>query len=354
MMMTLKFSRAAAAVGLGLSALLMATSAYAADINLGKVPPGVNASDIQKLYADARSKGEDKVVIVSNDRRFGPLEEFTKRFPGIAIANDVVPGGERATVIMSQHRARRVEYDLVEGTGGVLNPLNEAGALAKGDYKVLGYPADDVIANLAIYADSVMVHGYNPKVVKKEELPKTFADFKSEKWKGRLTGDPFSFNAGWAFIGTVDGEKAMVDLATGIHETTDLVLSGAAQDLVDSGEKGVFMFNNITRVIQAQKAGSPVQMYFMDGLGVARFGLGQTTLAPHPNAAKLFLYWIRTEEGQKSLFDHSSAALAKNVDSPVARIVNDANVKFTFETEENWRERGRLTAVMQRAITQKR
>jgi ABC-type Fe3+ transport system substrate-binding protein len=340
---------------LGLAALVSAGgSAHAADIDLGKVPAGVDSAHIQKLYADARAKGQSKVVIVSNDRRFGPLDEFTKRFPGIVIANDVVAGGERATVVMSQHRARRMEYDLVEGTGGVLNPLNEAGALTKVDHKALGYPPEDVIANLAIYADSVMVHGYNPKTVKKEDLPKKLEDFKSAQWKGRLAADPFSYNAGWAFIGTVDGEKAAVDMATDIHQGSSLVLSGAAQDLIDSGEKSIFMFNNITRLLQSQKAGSPVQMHFIDGLGVARFGLGLATLAPNPEAGKLFLYWIRTEEGQKALFDRSSAALAKNVDGPVSRIVSDAKTKFIFENEENWRERGRLTGVIQRAVTQKR
>jgi iron(III) transport system substrate-binding protein len=343
---------------LGVGALvalgLMAGVARAADIDLGSVPAGVDPAAIQKLYADAIAKGEKQVVIVSNDRRFGPLVEFTKRFPGITISNDVVSAVERVTLIISQHRARHMQYDLVEGTGGVLDPLNQTGAFIKTDYAALGYPADDVIANLGIYADSVQVHAYNTNVVKKEDLPKKLEDFEDPRWKGKLVADPFSYASGASYEGLTHDEAYAVKTATDIRDASGLVLTGTAQDLINSGEKSFFLFDNVTRVIQAQKAGAPVALLFLEGMGVGRFGIGMTTLSPNPDAAKLFIYWIHTPEGQAAMFEHSSAALAKNSDSPISRLVENAHSKFTFETEQNWKERGRLTGVIQKAVTQAR
>jgi iron(III) transport system substrate-binding protein len=148
--------------------------------------------------------------------------------------------------------------------------------------------------------------GYNSDLVKDEDAPKTYEDLLDPKWKGKMAwSDIRSVSGPGAFIGNilqVMGEEKGMDYLkklaqqkiTGIPSNQRVVL-----DQVIAGQYsiGLMIYNHHTVISREQ--GAPVKSVKMQPL-LGHLGIvALAANAPRPNAAKLFLEYISSEEGQK-------------------------------------------------------
>jgi iron(III) transport system substrate-binding protein len=145
---------------------------------------------------------------------------------------------------------------------------------------------------------SVWVQAYNTNVIKKDELPKTYADLLDAKWKGKLGIE--AKNQDW-FQTVVDimgggdkGLKFFGDLVAknGISPRTGHTL---LTNMVVSGEVplALTVYNYMPE--QAKKKGAPIEWFALEPAVARSNAIGVATRAKHPNAALLFHEYMITD-----------------------------------------------------------
>jgi iron(III) transport system substrate-binding protein len=150
---------------------------------------------------------------------------------------------------------------------------------------------------------SVWVQAYNTNLIRKSDLPRTYADLLDPKWKGKLGIE--AKNQDW-FASVVDvmggGEKGLKffrDLVArnGISPRTGHTL---LTNMVIAGEVplALTLYNYMPE--QAKKRGAPIDWFALEPAVARSNAIGVARRAPHPNAALLF-YEYMLGEGQQYL-----------------------------------------------------
>ncbi len=145
---------------------------------------------------------------------------------------------------------------------------------------------------------SVWVQAYNTNVVKKEDLPKTYADLLDPKWKGKLGIE--AKNQDW--FATVVGLNGGGD--KGLKYFNDLVARNGISprsghtlltNMVVSGEvpMALTVYNYMPE--QAKKKGAPIDWFVIEPAIARSNAVGVAAKAPHPAAALLFHEYMLTD-----------------------------------------------------------
>ena len=145
---------------------------------------------------------------------------------------------------------------------------------------------------------SVWVQAYNTGLIKREDLPKTYADLLNPKWKGKLGVE--AKNQDW-FQTVVEimggGEK-------GLKFFNDLVATNGVSprkghtllnNMVVSGEvpMALTVYNYMPE--QARKKGAPIDWFVLEPAVARSNAVGVALRAKHPNAALLFHEYMLTD-----------------------------------------------------------
>jgi iron(III) transport system substrate-binding protein len=104
---------------------------------------------------------------------------------------------------------------------------------------------------------------------------------------------------------------------------------------LNRGEYAIYLSGGHTDLIANRRAGAPVkQIDPSDGVGVTPIGQSLLNHAPHPNAAKLWIEWSLSEEGQTLLAQQGYAVVRKGVHAvePEASL---EGVKFLPRDDDN-------------------
>ncbi len=150
------------------------------------------------------------------------------------------------------------------------------------------------------------IMAYNSKLVPPAEAPKSYTDLADPKWKGKLVL-PNPANAigaaivvdqivqlhGWELLEKV--AKNNVAVGGNVAETLNMLIAG---------ERQVSIFAVVDQVITHKKSGNPLELIFpSEGIVTAVAAVGVMAKAPHPNAARLMVDHLLSEQGQQILAD---------------------------------------------------
>jgi len=169
---------------------------------------------------------------------------------------------------------------------------------------------------------NVFALAYNTRLVKKEELPKSFEDLAHPRWKGRLgiEADDQDWLAGvLAQLGEQKGTQIFRDIVktNGISVRRGHTL---LTQLVVSGEVPLALTVYNYKAEQFKGQGAPIE-WFSIGKAVARpNGVGVARRAPHPHAAVLFYDFEIGEEGQRILAKRDFVPTNRKIDTPLNKI----------------------------------
>jgi iron(III) transport system substrate-binding protein len=150
---------------------------------------------------------------------------------------------------------------------------------------------------------NMFVQSYNTKLVKKEELPKSYADLAHPRWKGRL-GIEAEDEDWFAMVVKDLGEEAGLRTFRDIVRVNGLsvrrghtLLAG----LVASGEIPLALTTYSHGAEKMKQKGAPVEWFAITpAIGRAN-GIGIARTAPHPHAAALFVDFMLSPEAQAIL-----------------------------------------------------
>jgi iron(III) transport system substrate-binding protein len=236
---------------------------------------------------------------------------FEKKYSGVTLDYARNDEGPTAIRLLNEAKAGKVQADVFDGLT-VNVPLKREGLLARIEIpNAADYPAEMKDADGAWHALLLFVFGpgYNTSLVSKAETPKSYQDLLDPKWKGKMAWNPNSSAGAIGFVGNIllsmGPDKGMEYLrALSKQNIVNVEASSRAiLDQVIAGEypMGLMMFNNHT-VISARK-GAPSDWSPLEPVPVAFDSLGIMKDAPHPNAARLLVEFLLSEEGQTVLKD---------------------------------------------------
>ena len=233
------------------------------------------------------------------------IEAFDRKY-GIKV--DYVRSGTPDMVlrVTNEAKANAGQGDVVDGTSTSV-ALKREGLLMK-------YIPDSELSKEFIDKDGywiannlyVMTPGFNTSLVPPGNEPKTLDDLLDPKWKGKIgwTVPPANMLAP-QFVGLVLTEmgeekgKAWLRRLAAQNLNGHSVSGRQMLDLVIAGEFPVALqiFNNHA-VISAARGAPSGWIPMQPGLGLLSVA-SITKLAPHPNAAKLLMEFLVSEDGQK-------------------------------------------------------
>jgi iron(III) transport system substrate-binding protein len=150
---------------------------------------------------------------------------------------------------------------------------------------------------------NMFVQSYNTRLVKQDELPKSFADLTNPRWKGRL-GIEAEDEDWFAMVVKELGEDAGLRIFRDIVRVNRLsvrkghtLLAG----LVASGEIPLALTTYSHGAEKMKQKGAPVEWFAIaPAIGRAN-GIGIVRTPPHPNAAALFVDFLLSPEAQAIL-----------------------------------------------------
>lgn len=196
-----------------------------------------------------------------------------------------------------------------------------------------------VLASLANITSFIAI---NVNMVKPEELT-SFRDLLKPKFKGMIImTDPTQPGSNWF-------QSANLLMGTDFireYLNQDIVLTREIRIVTDSLTRGKYAVGigiNAGGIKAAARDGAPINLLpvFKEGTVVV-VGAGNVAVMnnrPHPNAAKVFVNWVLSKEGQ-TILSKATAQASRRLDVPTEHLdpwmVPDAKMKYLWETDEDY------------------
>jgi iron(III) transport system substrate-binding protein len=262
------------------------------------------------------------------------VDEFEKAYPGIKVEFNSGRMPEQWPRIQAERAAGRYLLDVnVDGTSSTPGTLKPAGAVAALD-SLLVLPevrdtsawledrlwwadSDPPYGTLSFQGSVQLIVAYNKNLVDPAQFH-SYWDLLDPKWKGKMVAT--DVRAG--IVGGVssrfvyqhpDHGPAFLERLFG---DTDLTLSTDQRQLVDwlaQGQYALGLFLSPNSALDAIAQGLPIDFVrgdqWKEGAPIGPSTGGVTVLqpAPHPNAAKVFVNWLLSRDGQLAWQRHMQA-----------------------------------------------
>jgi iron(III) transport system substrate-binding protein len=305
-----------------MSIFWLLSSALAAEKSYSK------PKDWDQLVEAARKEG---TVVIYRGVAFGPGgslgDVFGKAYPGIKVLETVGGGSQQLNRILTERRAGlHIPDILIGGTTDPVLTLKPAGAVAPlKPLLVLPEVLDPAawLDNRFWWVDeaepyvNLMFIGYvqtpayvNGKTVDPSGF-RSYRDILNPKWKGKIvSGDIRSGGQGAALARFIYKNPQLgPEFLERLFGEMDVTFSADHPQMVNwlaTGRFPIAMFVSANEVRRARDQGLPVTPVpaeqLQEGAPIAP-GSGSISVmspAPHPNAAKLFLNWLLSREGQRA------------------------------------------------------
>ncbi len=329
-----------------------------------KPAPSGAAGDWNQVVAAAKQEGE---VVVMGQGGNNVVEALTggfkKAYPDIKIDFTGATGGEVANKLLTERKANRFSVDVtVHGTTTYVAQLVPAGAVDPLQPYLVGPNNRDpskwrdgyTFADDAGKYDFMMLVGvkvpliYNPTMMKASDL-KSYKDLLDPKWKGKIAMyDPRVAGSGLAsatFWYTTPGLgkdylKELFGKQNVIFTTDDRQLT----DWVARGQYPIGLAAQDFSAIELKERGVPIEFLHADALKEGTYvtaawgSLGAINKAPHPNAAKVYMDWLLSKEGQEGI-SKASGYPSRRLDASTAGLLDAVIPKPGVEYQENAKEK---------------
>jgi len=276
----------------------------------------------QAVNVDAAKK-EGKVVVYGAQvpQAMKPLHAAFEKKYGISVEywrGSSTQVSERA---LTEWRAGKPGFDVIEGNRGVQLIMRDDGLFQKyippssEKFPAKFKEKDGMITPWRVLPISIL---YNTDMVKPGELPKTFDDLLQPKWSGKITmPDPTRHTTTAQFLWNLNkfkGDK-WLDLVRGLAKQRPLLVESLAPvtTTIIKGEAPV----GITYIKYVKQYKGPVSYVLMDKYLTDPNYMSLSAKAAHANAAKLYLDFICSAEGQKLVAEEGEFVMSPGIFPPI-------------------------------------
>ena len=270
----------------------------------------MNRADRQKILLEGAKK-EGKISWYTTlivDQVVRPVKEaFEKEYPFLQV--EFFRGNAERLVqkMFAEYQAKRYDVDIIDGT---VSPtmVHRANLLQRFYSPVLAdYPAE--LKDSQGYWGSTNLYffatGYNTRMVKPNEVPKTYEDLLNARWKGQMIWSTSRGSGAPIMIGTIlntmgpEAGKAYLQKLKAQNIAKSTASNRQILDLTIAGEYplSLHIFNHHAYI--SKTAGAPVDWQPHEPVTATIQTIALAKSTPHPHAAMLLLDFVMSEKGQK-------------------------------------------------------
>ena len=302
------------------------TAAVLAMLGACLAPFAAQAQSLEALYEAAKREGLVTwySVILANEAALPMARAFEARYPGVKVDHQRGNTVANAKKIIDEARAGKPLGDVFDGSTTVV-PLLEAGLV-----EPWSPPAAQDIP--AVYRDpqgrwnavllEFLTVGYDVDAVAPADVPKSREDLLDPKWRGKMiwSASPgLTGGAGFVANTLLDmGEAAGRDYLAKLKMQNIRAHQGDGHAVIGeiAAKKhplGLQIFNHHTFIERGR--GHNIQWLKMEPILSFSNNIGLVRGAPHPNAAKLFINFVLSPEGQAIIRDGRHIPASDTVDA---------------------------------------
>jgi ABC-type Fe3+ transport system substrate-binding protein len=258
----------------------------------------------------ARAKAEKEVVYYTElivDQIVRPLAAAFERKYGIKVSYWRGDSQAAALRLAMEHKAARMQADVWSTASGI-GALIDGGLIERfaiANAAALGSEFRDpggywVATNMIVIGAAV-----NTGLVAERDRPRSFEDLLPPRWRGQMVWKPNDITGAWGFIGnvlTTMGEERGLGLLRKLAAQNIAPVGASTRAILDSvigGEHALVLGVSAHNTEISRKAGAPVAWLPLEAAWATPHAIGVTSAAPHPNAARLFVDFAVSREGQE-------------------------------------------------------
>ena len=232
------------------------------------------------------------------------LDAFNKKYPFIKA--DLVRLGGTAMVsrILTEAQAGASQFDVAVGISPSLTPMRERNLIAPYMSPEFANLYDDLYDAKGYWSTvylNTLVLGYNTKVISRNDLPKTYDELLKPQYKQKFIIDIENHDV-FVALSQEWGQEKAINYFKGLAKQEPVFLRGNTNraNFVSVGERSMtFVYAQV--IERMKQTGAPVDWIPLEPVAVELNVAMLSAKAAHPNAAKLFIDYLISKDGQEFL-----------------------------------------------------
>jgi iron(III) transport system substrate-binding protein len=296
---------------------------------------------MQRLLEGAKKEGRVSVYNSAPVKDMAVLSAAFEKKYGIKVSVWRASSEDILQRAVAESRGGRAEVDIFETNGPEMEALHREKLLRE-----VRSPGHSDLMPEAITPHrewigtrlNIFSFAYNTRLVKKDELPKSYEELLHPRWKGRLgieSTDHDWFAGVVGQMGEAKGLKLFKDIvaANGMSVRTGHTLLA---NLVASGEVPMALTVYNYHAEQLKNGGAPIDWFVIPPAFARVQGVGMARRAPNPHAAVLFYDFMLTE-AQQMMVKRDIIPTSKKAASPLNRVpVRFIDPKVVLDEHAKW------------------
>jgi iron(III) transport system substrate-binding protein len=233
------------------------------------------------------------------------FEGFRQRYPFIAPKSYTTRSAALLERVITEARAGKHFADVIQGNAFTLYLLGKRGHLepyASPEARTFPESFRDPAGNWVAAYLQLNVIGYNTMLIPRAEAPKGYEDLLAPKWKGKMGLDDKQYIWFDGMLKALGREKGLAYMKRLANQAIQFRSGNTLlANLLAAGEFGLLINTRPESIDELKQKGAPVEWVAPRPTTANVLPVGIAKNAQHPNAAKLFMDYLLSEDGQKRL-----------------------------------------------------
>ncbi|MGB7948301.1 MAG: extracellular solute-binding protein [Candidatus Binatia bacterium] len=233
-------------------------------------------------------------------------KEFARKYPFIKPEVFRASGEKVQARFLVEHRANVHNADIFQTSIVQVYQLKNSGLLAKYiSEESASYPEGfkDPQGHWTAFYLIPYVIGYNTKLVSAKEAPNSYEDLLNSRWKGQISLETEEYQWFYHLLQIMGKEKGLEYMRRLAGQNLQMRKGHTLlAQLVAAGEVAMAVVVYSNRVERMKMSGAPIDWVRFKGPTITAINaVSIPEKAPHPNAAKLFVDFVLSKDGQTLL-----------------------------------------------------
>ena len=244
------------------------------------------------------------------------VDQFQRKYPFINLNLYRSTVGPLINRVLIEARAGKFDWDVVSGGGEMFTPLMDRGMIApyrSPESKMIDDDLMDKQSYWTAYTVGTFVLAYNKRLVRPQDVPKTYDALLDAKWKGQKIGMETSAGVMHALMPLWGKEKTLAyfrQLAAQNPVTKDS--SSIIVQLLVAGEMPLGI--GLAHLFELfSRKGAPIEWLPLEPAVVRVIPMMLASKARHPNAAKLLYDFLLGIDGQQIIKSFNRPTVRRDV-----------------------------------------
>ena len=262
--------------------------------------------DMQLVEGAMKEKGLVLYITMDLPQTMEVVHDFLEKYPFLGVELHPREAEKLVKKIQNDARSGISNWDVLIGGGGLFQPLLDEKLVAS-YHSPQREAVSDALNDSESYWSGFYINpyalGYNTVQVKKEEIPKSYDDLLDPRWKGNRIAIDSTAHGLLRGLAQIWGEdKAIAYLKRLAGQQPVMARAGiTAVDSLHTGNVSMVIARAPVILGYKKKLQSPIDWVYLEPIVAQIDAVMLSAQAPHPNAARLFVDFVLSREGQNAL-----------------------------------------------------